>query len=39
MKSHLKDVINNLKKSDTWKVQLTNSIKLISSKDTDGKCV
>ena len=24
MRSYLKDIINDLKKSDTWKVQLTN---------------
>ena len=25
-RSHLKNIINNLKKSDTWKIQLTLSI-------------
>ena len=31
--------INNLKKSDTWKILLRAAINLISSKDTDEKCV
>ena len=28
---HLKDIINNLKESDTWKIQLTIVNKFISS--------
>ena len=39
MKPYLKDVINNLKKSDTWKIQLTVAINFISSKDTDEEHV
>ena len=30
---HLKDFINNLKKSDTWKIQLTIANNFISSTD------
>ena len=30
-------IINNLKKSDKWKIQLTLSISFMSSKDTDEK--
>ena len=34
---YLKDAINNLKKSDTWKIQLTIAIpsNYVSSKDND----
>ena len=35
---YLKD-INNLRKSDTWKIQLTIAINFIFSKDNDGECV
>ena len=31
----MKDIINNLKNSDTWKIQLTIATKFIYSKDTD----
>ena len=31
----LKDIINNLKKSDTWKIQLTIANNFISSIDND----
>ena len=31
----LKDIIINLKKPDTWEVQLTTAINIISSKDND----
>ena len=31
----LKDIINNLKTSDTWNIKLIIVIKLRSSKDTD----
>ena len=34
IKPYLKD-INNLKKSDTWGIQLTMTSNFISSKDTD----
>ena len=39
MKSYLKDIINNLKKLDTWKIQLTIAIDFISSKDKDEERV
>ena len=35
IKPYLKDIINNLKKSDTWKIQLTITTNFISYKDTD----
>ena len=35
----LKDIINNLKKSDTWKIQLTIATNFISSKDNDEEHV
>ena len=39
IRPNLKDIINNLKKSDMWKIQLPIAINLISSKDNDEKCV
>ena len=33
IRPYLKDIINDLKKSDTWKIQLTITINFISSKD------
>ena len=33
IRPYLKDIINNLKKSDTWKAQLTTAINFISSID------
>ena len=36
---NLKDIINNLKKSDTWKIQLTIANNFISSKDNDEERV
>ena len=30
--------MNDLRKSDTWKIQLTTAINLISSKDNDEEC-
>ena len=36
---YLKDIINNLKISDMWKIQLTTGINFISSKDNDEKRV
>ena len=36
---HLMDIINNLKKSDTWKIQSTIAINFISSKDNDEERV
>ena len=35
IKSILNDIINDLKKSDKWKIQLTKPINFVSSKDTD----
>ena len=32
-------MINNLKKSDTWKIQLTIAIYFSFSKDNDEECV
>ena len=37
VRKYLKDIINNLKKSDTWKIQLTIAINFIFSKDDDEK--
>ena len=39
MKPYLKEILNNLIKSDTWKIQLTIEITFISSKDTDEECI
>ena len=39
IRSYLKDVINDLNKSDTWKTQLTKAINCISSKDSDEERV
>ena len=36
---HLMDIINNLKKSDTWKIQSAIAINFISSKDNDEERV
>ena len=38
IKPYLKD-INNIKKSDTWKIQLRRAINFMSSKDTDEERV
>ena len=39
IKPYLKGIINNLKKSDTWKIQLTIANNFISSKDdNDEEC-
>ena len=35
VRPYLKDIINNLKKSDTWKIQLIIAINFISSKNND----
>ena len=34
-----RDIINNLQKSDTWKIRLTTAINCISSKDVDKERV
>ena len=39
IKSYLKDIIKDLKKSDTWKIQLAITINFISSRDDDEECV
>ena len=39
IRPYLKDIINNLKKSDMWKVQLTIAINFIFSKDNDEESV
>ena len=36
---YLKDIINNLKKSDTGKIQLTAIVNFISSRDNDEEHV
>ena len=38
IKPYLKD-INNLKKSDSWKIQLNVAINFLSSKDIDEECI
>ena len=35
IKEDLIDIINNLKRSNTWKIQLAIAINFISSKDND----
>ena len=39
IKLYLKDVINHLKNSDTWEIQITIAISFISSKDSDEEHV
>ena len=39
IKPFLKDIINNFKNSETWKIQLTTAIDFIYSKDTNEKCL
>ena len=39
MKPYLKDIISYLKKSDTWKIQLTKAINFIYFKDTNEERV
>ena len=39
IRSYLKHITNNLKNSDTWKIQLTIAINFISSKDNDKEQV
>ena len=39
IRTYLKDVINDLKKSDMWEIQLTIAINFISSKGADEKRV
>ena len=35
IRPYLKDIISNLKKPETWKIQLTRAVNFISSKDDD----
>ena len=39
IRTNLKDIINDLKRSDTWKIQLTIPINFMSSKDNDEEHV
>ena len=39
MRQYLKDIINNLKKSDSWKIQLAIANNIISSIDNDEEHV
>ena len=39
VKLYLKDMITNLQITDTWKIQLTIAINIISSEDIDEQCV
>ena len=39
IRSYLKDIINNIKKSGTWKIQLTMAINFIPSIDNDEERV
>ena len=39
MKPYLRDIIINLQKFDTWKIQLTIAINFISSQDVDEELV
>ena len=39
MRPYLKDIINNLKKSDPWKIHLTIAINFTFSKDNDEERV
>ena len=39
IRPYLKDIINNLRKSDAWNIRSTIAINLIYSKDNDEECV
>ena len=39
IRPYLKNIINDLKNSDKWKIQLTIPINFMSSKDNDEECV
>ena len=39
IRPYLKDIINNLKKSEVWKIQLTKAINFFYSIDNDEECV
>ena len=38
-RQYLKDITNDLKKSDTWKIQLMIAIIFMTAKDNDEECV
>ena len=37
IRPYLRDIVNDLKQSDTWKIQLTITTNFISSKDDNGE--
>ena len=37
IRPYLREIVNDLKQSDTWKIQLTTTINFISSKDDNDK--
>ena len=37
IRPYLRDVVNDLKQSDTWKIQLAISINFVSSKDINNE--
>ena len=39
IRPYLKDIRNDFKKPDTWRIQLTTAINFSSSKDNDKECV
>ena len=39
IRTYLKDIMNNPKKSNSWKIQLAIEINLISSINNDEECV
>ena len=39
IRPYLKDIINNLKKFDTWNIQITIAVNFVSSKDNYEECV
>ena len=39
IRPYLKNIINNLKKSDTWKIQLAKTNNFMSSIDNDQECL
>ena len=39
IKPYLRNIINHLQNSDTWKIQLTTAINFSSSRDSEWECV
>ena len=39
IRPYLKDIINNVKTTDTWEIQFIIAINCVSSKDNDEECV